>query len=395
MEPQIVQGLDLVTFNTTEAQTLGIKPGVYSRNPLAPGGSGLLKIIDNVHEYKMLHLSIPENVLVPQSGCSTWSPSQKAYLQNDKIECAYWEVNEELCPDEFLASCLHNISSKNADVLGVMTNSSQPISAITAAIIVGLQTAIGDSTHRIGFFADPNFGAGSYHSAAKVNYLHKRSTSQKDRLVNMLNKQEGLDTVLRRRVGSGRIPFVNTNDGVGASTNATLPANIKGFLQDMIRNSSNVLRYWKRYGGRLPVFYLQSGLYRALLDYYATLPGGQDNRRFLVDGVGVDGVYDFEGYPVVEWVDADIFDSSVGLTNPATGHSWNQRALFTVPDNLTLITNVRASEGLGAGLAIQTSPLLIHKGKTWMYMTYGIGAGIAYNDLCTYGYNTSYTYPTS
>ena len=390
-----MQGLDLVTFNTSEAQSLSIKPGVYSRNPLTGGDNGLLKVVDNVHEYKMLHLSIPDNVLIPQSGCSTWSPSKKVYVQNDSIECAYWEVNEELCPDEFLASCLHNISSKEADVLGVMLNSSQPISAITAAIIVGLQTAIGDSTHRIAWFADPNFGnASTYHSKDKVNYLFKRSTAQKDRYISMMNKQEGLDTILRRRVGTGRIPFVNTNDGVGASTNATLPANIKGYLQDMIRNSSNALRYWKRYGGQMPVFYLQSGLYQALVDYYATLPGGQDNRAFVVNGVGSDGILRFEGYPVFHWIDADIFDSSLGLTNPATGHSWNQRALFTVPQNLTLITNVRPST-IGAGLAIQTSPLLIHKGKTWMYMTYGIGAGIAFNDLCTYGYNTSYTYQTS
>lgn len=395
MNPILIQSQDVVAFNTQEAQELAVAPGVHHRNPLTPGGRGLARVVDGRHEYRMLHLNVAEDVLIPQAGCNSWSPSTKSFVQSDKIECGYFEVNEEMCPDEFLASCLQNISSKGARVEGVMLNSTQPLSAITAAIIVGLQTAIGSSTHKVSWFGDPNFGTSSYHSAAQVNYMERRSTAEFNRLQTMMQKIEGIDTVLRRRAGNGRIKFVNTNDGVGASTNATLPANIKDFLRDMLLQSSDALRYWYRLTGQFPVFKLQSGLFRAYIDYLQALPGGSDNHRFIVDGTPVEGTYDFEGYPVQEWADADIFDFSIGLKNPATGHSMNQRAIFCVPDNPTILTNVRATEGLESGLMIQASPLIKDKGKTWMYMTLGVGAGIAHNDLVTYGYNTSYTYPTS
>ena len=152
-----------------------------------------------------------------------------------------------------------------------------------------------------------------------------------------MQKVEGVDTIMRRRAGEGRIAFVNTNDGTSADNNATLPANIDGYLQDLILKSSNPLRYWHKLTGQYPVILLQSGLYRAYIDYLKSLTGGLDQHRFIVNGTPVDGAYDYEGYPVMEWASADIFDFSIGLKNPDTGHSWNQRALFTVPDNLTLL----------------------------------------------------------
>jgi hypothetical protein len=211
----------------------------------------------------------------------------------------------------------------------------------------------------------------------------------------MLQRAEGIDTLLRRRAGEGRVAFVNTNDGSGADANATLPANIKGFLKDMLLQSSDALRYWKTYSdGSTPVFKLQSGLYQAYIDYLDSLPGGSDNHMFIVNGTPVEGVYRYKGYPVMEWHEADVFDFSIGLKNPATGHSWNQRAILTVPDNMTLLTNVGQNE-VGTGLTIQTSPLIKDKGVTWMYMSLGVAGGISHNELVTYGYNTSYTYATS
>lgn len=394
MEPTIIQGIDFLSFSTEEAHNLSVKPGVHLANPLTPGGAGLAKVIDQRHEYRMLHLNVPEDVLQPQTGCSVWNPSTKMYVVNDKITCTYFEVQEEMCPDEFLSSCLHNISSKGAQIEGVMLNSNGVLSAITGAIVVGLQTSVGSSTHKVGWFSDPNFGGGSYHSASKVNYYDRRSTAEVTRMTNMLNKMEGIDTILRRRVGTGRVAFVNTNDGTGAANNATLPANIGDFLRDLILHSSDALRYWFRLTGQHPVIKLQSGLFNAYIDYLKTLPGGSDNHKFVVDGTPQDGVYKYDKYPVIEWHDADLFDFSIGLKNPSTGHSWNQRAIFTVPENPTLITNVQANS-FGRGLNIQTSPLIVDKGKTWMHMNLGVGAGIAHNELVTYGYNTSYTYPTS
>lgn len=393
MEPTIFQGQDLINIQVEEAHSLAVKPGVHLGNPLVPGGDALVRVIDQRHEYKMMHLVVPEDVLQPQASCEVWNPSAKSYMTSAKITCQYYEVMEELCPDEFLASCWHNLISKAAAVEGVMVNSSQEISAITAAVIVGLNAAIASSTHKVAWFSDPDFGAAGYHSNAKVNYLAQRSVKERDRMIAMLNKNEGIDTILRRRAGDGLVAFVNTNDGTAAN-NATLPANIQPFLQDMLLASSEPLRYWHKLTGQYPVFKLQSGLYYAYINWLETLTGGADQHRFIVNGTPVEGVYNFRGYPVMEWHEADLFDFAIGLKNPATGHSWNQRAIFCAPGNPTLLTNVKANT-VGTGLAIQTSPNISDKGKTWMYMNLGVGSGIAHNSLVTYGYNTSYTYATS
>ena len=391
MEPQILQGLDLVSFNTAESHSLAVAPGIYHRNPLS-GAQKLFKIVDNVHEYKQLHLEVPEDVLQPLTGCKVWNPVTKTYMTGNTITNAYYEVMEEMCPDEFLAKCLHNISSKEADVKGVMLNSTQPISAITAAVIVGLQTAIASSAYKIAMFGDTNFGTAQYHSQAKVNLMAGRSTEQKDRMVTMLSKDEGIWSMLRRMAGNSEINFVSTNDGTVAG-NATSSTNIKDFLVSMIHNSSDVLRYWDHYvPGNKPAFYLQGALFRALIDYYESLPGGSDAYLLTLNGTPVPGAYMFEGYPVFHAVDWDIFDNSIGLKNPGTAQSWNQRALFTVAQNLTLTTNIRRSGPFEGGLTIQPSPLVRDKGRVDMHMVMGIGSGIARPELTTVGFNTSYTY---
>lgn len=385
-----MQGLDFLQFQPEEAHRLSVKPGVHLSNPLAPGSgsTGITKVVDQVHEYKMLHLNVPEDVLQPETGCDVWNPGEKMYMANDKITCGYFEVQEQMCPDQFLSTCLHNIGTNQAT--SVMLDSSQEISAIAAAIIVGLNTAIASSTHKVAWFGDPNFGTAQYHSNEKVNYVAKRSTAQKERMFTMMQEIEGIDTVLRRRAGQQRVAFVNTNDGTAAN-NATNPSNVKDFLRDMLLMSSDALRYWHALTGQYPVYKVQSGIFRAYIDYLQTLPGGSDNHRFIVDGTPVPGTYDFEGFPVQEWYEADLFDFSIGLKNPATGHSWNQRAMLTVPGNPTLITNVRQND-FASGLVVQKSPLVPHKGKTWMHMRLGIGAGISHNELTTYGFNTSYNF---
>lgn len=389
MEATIVQDLDFISFNLETAHSLSVAPGVHLKNPLTPDGSGLAEIKEQRHESKMLHLEIEDDVLQPETACSVWNPQEQAFFTSDKITCTYFEVQNEMCPDQFLASCMNNLSRRRASVEGVMLDNPD-LSPIMAAIIVGLNARIASSTNKISWFSDPNFGTGSYHSAANVDYYHNRSENNKTRLINMMNKIEGIDTILRRRAGEGRVAFVNTNDGT-VGGNMAKATNIKDFLRDMLLLSDPVLRYWHSIMGSYPVYKLQSGLFRAYIDYLESLTGGADQHRFIVNGTPVEGVYDFEGYPVMEWRQADLFDFSLGLQNPLTGHSLNQRAILTVPGNPTLQTNVRVND-IGTGLSIQKSPLIKDKGLTWMYMNLGVGAGIAHSKLVTYGYNTSTTY---
>lgn len=397
MAAAIIQAPGFVQFNTEEAFEVSVKPAVAHGNPFSDGPGGLFKTISGKHKYKMLHLNLPKDVLLPQADCSTWSPSAKMFVTDDHVECGYFEVNESMCPDEYLASCLHNISSAGKRVEDIMTRTSSPIDAITAALVSGIQTAIGSSIYKVSWFGDPNFGTGSYHSASAVNLMEERSTAERTRLVNMMQQIEGIDTIIRRRAGNGLIKYVDTNDGTLAG-NMTLSTNIKTFLIQMRLQSSDVLLYWDQLtgGGGRPAYYLQYGLYRAYIDYLETLPGGSDNHRFIVDGTPVPGAYMFEGYPVFHWKDADLFDHSIGLKDPATGYSLNQRALFTIPQNLTLLTNLQNAAGYeDAGLMIQQSPDIRDKGLLSMFMTLGIGAGISHNSLLTVGYNSSHTYTTS
>lgn len=387
-------GQGVVTFNPTEAHELTIKPSVQHRNPLTPSGN-LIKVVGNLHEYRMLHIHVPKDTLQPETSCSVWNPISRTYISGNRIICNYFEAQEELCPDEFLESCLHNISSRAADVEAVMLNSSQEISAIVAALIVGLQTAIGSSIYKIGWHGDPTFGTAQYYANAETDLLLKNSVAERDRLTSMLQRQEGIWSILRRRAAAGNVAYVDTNDGT-LSGNATLPANILGYLQDLVRNSHHILRYYRDEMGITPTLVLQDGLFNAYKSYLQSLPGGDSAHRYIVEGFAPQHTaYVFEDYPVIRDTNWNIFDHQCGLIDPATGLSLVQRAMFTAPDNLCLLTNAQPRDNMAGGLRIQQSPLLPDKGKTWMHMRLGIGAGVAHNELASVGYNSSFTYTTS
>lgn len=387
----------ITQVQTQEAQDLMIKPALVHRNPFAVGGENnrLVKTVGGVHRYRPLHLTMPQDVLVPQSGCETWSPSAKSYVTGSSIECTYMEVNETLCGDEFTASCLHTLASKQKEIRDLMVNNAA-LTPITAALIITLQAAIGSSMYKYAWFADPNIGTGSYHSAASVDYSLNRTSADRTRFLTMMGLGSGIDTILRNLTGSGRVAYVDTNDGTLAG-NATLATNINDFLVEMRLQSSDVLQYWHDYnpGMGMPAYYLQGGLWQAFMNYIKSLPGSSEHYRFILNGTPVPGAYEFDGYPVFRWTDPDMFDASIGLKG-ANGHSLNQRAMFTIPGVPTLVSNLNDPNNLETqGLMIQESPLIREKGRTDMYMSLGIGAGIVHRDLITYGYNSSTTYTTS
>lgn len=393
----IIQSSGITQLQTNEAQELLVKPALRHSNPFAAGGDGnkLVKTISGVHEYKPLHMDVPDDVLIPQTGCEVWNPSAAAYVTSDKIQCEYMEVNKTLCGDEFIAKCLHNIASKKKEITDLMVNQKN-LTPITASLVLGLKAAIGSSVFKMGWFGDPNIGTSSYHSADFVDYAHRRSSDQRARFLTMMQQNEGIDTLLRRRAGNKQVAYVDTNNGT-ATGNATLPTNIDDFLVEMRLKSSDVLQYFDQYapGAGMPGYWLQGGLWNAFMKYLKSLPGGSDNHRFIVDGTPVPGVYEFDGYPVVKWNDPDMFDTSMGLKGD-NGHSLNQRAIFAAPNVPTLITNLNDANGItGQGLLIQESPLIREKGRTDMYMSLGVGSGIAHNELITYAFNSDTDYVTS
>lgn len=393
MEPNIFTGMEVVRFNPAESFELSVKPSAEHRNPLLPGGGELMKVEGQKHEYKMLHLTTPKHVLTPETNCKSWNPSTKSWIQGNKITCAYYEVNEELCGDEFTASCMHNISSRGGDIARVMSLSNQTISPLVGALVVGLQTAIGSSLFRIGLFSDPNFGEAGYWANSVLELSKHNSQDQVTRFKSQMQKQEGVWTQIRRRAGID-INYVDTNNGT-AGGNATLPANIDDFLNDLVSKSKPVLRFWRDYTGQSPVIVLQDGLFKAYRDYLIS-QGTEEAHRIIVEGFAPNHrMYWWNDYVVMRDANYDIFDYEAGMFDESTGLSKVQRAIFTVPQNLCLITNVRPAGNVVDGLVIQPSPLAREKGKIDMIMRLGIGGGITHGDLITVGYNSSFTYATS
>lgn len=383
-----------VSFNPTESFNLSVKPSVQMRNPLTADGE-LVKVIGQTHQYKMLHLNTPKDVLQPQVACSTWNPQTRTYMDYNEVTCGYFEVMEEFCGDEFYTQAMYNLTSKRrADVEALMVLSDQPISQIVGALIVELQKAIGSSTYLVSQFGDLLFGDAGYHSLANLNLGKHHSQDQITNLKKMMQKIEGFWTILRRRAGNKQISFADSNDGT-ASGNATLPANITGFFQDMVNLSKPVLKYAREQLQVAPVLEVQDGLFNAYKKYLTTLPGGEAAHRYIVEGLPVKDAYWWDDYVVYRNSSWDVWDYKIGVWDDATGKSLNQRAVFTIPGNKCLVTNVRPRPNTEAGLQVQQSPLIRDKGRVDMFMTLGVGAGIAHNDLITAGFNTSKTYATS
>lgn len=401
----------LAELRSDVSHELMIVPKIKSQNPIIPspfGGPGrsFLKHYAQRRKVKMLRLDAGEDVLIPDAACSVWNPTTKSYLTNDTILPVYSEVNEQWCPKDFQAVCQEVITMNPESVASVLTSAmgqGVEIDPIMAAAIVALQKEIGNSLFKVAYFADPNFGTGSYAHVGQYNLDAKHSVAEKTRLTAMLNRQEGFTALMRRLVGEGKIAYINTNDG-SYTGNATVAANIADFLDDMIAASSPELQYGEYTEGQVKgVFKLQGGLFKAFKAYMKSVSGSEANWSFIVNGTAVPGMYMYDGYVVMHWADKDLFDNKIGLFDPTLKMSKSQEAILTVPENLALLTHVRGS-GAGLdddgnaetadapGLVIQRSPDIRDKGALFALAQIGIGVGITQRSLVTYGYNSAYTY---
>ena len=384
MEPIILLDLD-----THDANALVLEPAfnydnVFQRN------LGIYKFEIGKTKFKMTHLSRPTNVLQPKTGCDDWNPTVNFSLRPYEIDSVEYELNGQQCPDEFDEACARNLkeASDEIDRLGAT------VDAIEMAMAMQTRAAIVDSTFKIAWFGNTTFGA---EAAAGAYDLSGLPLKERAKLTAMLEHQNGWWSEIKARTALntefGKVRYVDSNDGT-ADGNATDPGNIADYLRQMRLSAHPILQFWNLNRPRTewPVYLLQRGLFQALITYYQSL-GTEMANQLIIDGLPVPNATTFDGYPVLLMPEWDMFDFETGNIDATSGQSKKQRALFTANMNLCGVAHFRSLDGRPeSALAIQKSPLLKDKGKSWMYASMGIGFGLAQPVLLVAGYNSSDSY---
>lgn len=379
-------------LDTKEAIEFLLEPTVNYANPLQDM-TGFIHTEFGKDKLVMNHLNKPRFNLQPKSDCKTWNPTVRNGMRSDTIVVTDYETNGEQCNDEWDRSCARNMQGSQDDKLYADKN--VQLTPLQQAMITTLRQSLVDDVYRTLWFSDTTFGTGSYAYSADLD-LPNAGLSPEERvnLTTMMTQQNGIWREIQSYVSDGQIRYVDTNDGT-ASGNALDPANIADFLKELKRQAPSKLRLFGRGPGSTimgrPMYLLQTGLFEAFKTYLTSL-GTEESHRLIVEGIAVEGMYRFDGHLVMEIPEWSMWDSEIGMDSTAHSYSKVQRAIFTVPGNVTALINAKSLPGFeGSGLIIQTSQQIRDKGATWMYYAIGMGMSIAHQDLLVVGYNTELT----
>jgi len=382
-----MEELILLDLDVHDANALVLEPA-FNYDNIFQRNLNLYKFEIGKTKFRMTHMSRPTNVLQPKTGCDDWNPTVNFSLRPYEIGSVEYELMGQQCPDEFDAACLRNLK----DSADETERLSADINAIEMAMAMQTRRGLVDSIFKIAWFGNTNFGAEVTAGAYDLSNLPLK---ERVKLTDMLEHHNGWWSEIKARVALtseyGKVRYVDTNDGT-ADGNATDPANISDYLKQLRNSAHPILQFWNidRPQSEWPVYFLQKGLFDALISYYQSL-GTEIAHRLILDGLPMPNATTFDGYPVIMMPEWDMFDYETG--NIANGMSKKQRAIFTAGQNLTGIAHTSSLEGLpGSALRIQKSPIIKDKGKTFMYASLGIGFGIAQPILMTVGYNSSDTY---
>ena len=385
-DPSLVL-LDLDTHNVNQ---LLLQPALNYEN-VAQNLLGVYRIEQGVKDkLQMTHLIKPKNSLQPKTNCNTWNPTVSFGLETRTLEVCDFEVNGEQCADEWDKGCARNLQAAGNLVNDM--EASPELNAILMAQVMLLRQGLSDDFYKVAWFGDNTFGTVDYGFDIDLSAY---SVEDRAKFITMMQHCNGWWYDIVTSAQDGKVKYVDTNDGTG-SGNAINPANVIGFFQQMLISSSMELRYWNRNrpNSEWPIFMVQSGIYRAYIQYLQSL-GELTATGLYINGAPVPGVLTWEGFPVIEIPEWDMFDNETGslqLTGAYAGFSMNQRALFIAQENLVMGTDVIPFQGTNSGLQVQKSPLLKDKGKIWMLANFRFGMKYAHAKLLTVGYNSSNTY---
>lgn len=380
----------LLDLNTNNAQRLLLEPA-FNYDSITQRNLGIFHFEFGKDKLRMLHMSKPTNNLQPRSNCDTWNPTVRVQLRGDEITVCDFEVNGEQCSDEFDVACLRNLKGDNP---ATNPNESQALTALENAMVQQVRAGISDDVYKVAYFGDPLIRV---RLAAEDINLDHLSPDEKEKFLIQMETCEGWWSEIQNRtystIDAQKIRYVNSNDGT-VGGNALNPANVADFLRDLRNKSSMILKNWNRNrsAAEYPLYMVQGGIFQAYRTYLQSL-GTEMANVLILNGEMVPGVLMFEGYRVVEIPEWDMYDAETGNYNDTTGHSNIQRALFTAPENLTGLANMRDIEMMpGTGLAIQVDPIIKNKGKKYMYYAFGMGFGVAQPQLMTASWNSSQSF---
>lgn len=387
----------LLNLDANNANRLMLDPALGYENILQ-SNLNVYNVEIGQDKLTMNHLSGPTNILQPKANCQTWNPTVNYTLRPDEIVVSDYEVNGEQCTDTWDKTCTRNLLGMQEDSLYI--ERSPQLEPLQRAMVQTLSQSILDSAYKTAWFSDTTFGGATYPYATYYTPANTgMSQAEIDKLTTMLTVQNGVWSEIYANVSAGLIQYVDSNDGTAAG-NATLPGNIADYLRQLKKSSDPLLRFWGYGPGKSVLdraFYLlQDGLFQAFVEYLQSL-GTEAAHQLILNGTVVEGAYVFNGHIVTSIPEWTMFDNEIGLIHPTTGVSRVQRAIFTVPQNISILANVKTLSGFGqSGLIIQTSTHIKDKGVKWMYYTLGLGMGIAHNKLMTVGYNSDLnTFATS
>ena len=384
------EGTILIDLQPRDVNRLVIKPGLNYDNVLTASPLNVYELIGGVkNKVKMTQLNTPQFTLKPKESCAQWNPTVRMGARADEIRVEDYELEGEMCADEFDTNCMRNLRGDGVQM--VELDGSEQLSAIEMAMASLTRESLTNSMAQIAHFSDPLFGSDQYLHAEAMDF-DSMDVDDSKRAKTMLSKGYGYWAEIQERYASGQIREVlNTNDGTTAG-NTTKANGAYELLNRMYEVAPPLLKNWNQAAVNQPkpIYLVQSGIFRGYKNYLRAL-GTEMAHRFILDGEIVPGVLEFDGFAVVNVPEWDMFDYLMGAMDPNTGLSKIQRALFTAPRNLTIAYNAVGGDGMnGSSMIVQRSPVVRDKGKVYTYSAVALGAGIANDNLIVPAYNTNY-----
>lgn len=362
-------------YQLEAARELILKPVFESENVLARAANALgFPIYDvgyNVKEKrKFKRIGKMGPVAKARTNCSTWDPVVIQTSVDSEFSVHAFEVEAELCADEFTGIW--------ENIRGAGNNMNSTVGELAAqletALVTRIKGAMKDDIYRQVWFSETAFVTTHATGLAKLD-MRTRSV-----LETQCAQFDGFWPLIETAVTASQIAYVDSYNG---TTRYATSANIQAWFEAMLAAASDELSSFIDEGRA--VFLVQKAFFTAYRQYLQGL-GTEEANRFIVEGSNFNNsVLLWNGIPVMvvpEWL---AFDKMLDVD----GGKYKERGLLVAAENLQIGTDSASSAGTGdgQGFLIYQSPEPSAKGRTEMYAGYRLGVGIAYNDLIVASYN--------
>ncbi|MCB0581398.1 MAG: hypothetical protein KDD10_19065 [Phaeodactylibacter sp.] len=338
--------------------------GVYSFIPVGRFGKA-----------RMNSLSVPKHLLQARTGCLTWNPKGRSYLQADEIDTVPVEYDGEQCPDGLIGECLERVLGTGNQVTDIFATPEG--TAFFQQAIENIFLGIGNSIYDLVSFGQDSLitssDTGGWWNTAGVTT--EEWADFKDQQLNIALK--GHIPLIEEAKTAGLSNFtvdVPSGDVSGATYTGS---DVTSLFDSVIDAAPAKFRTMlKRRGEWGAVMLVSKGIFDAYKDYIiANFNQIPDAYMLLIEGETVRGALMYDGIPVVcadEWTE---HDEMLGVNT--------HRIVLTAPGNMVVASDLPGLDGQfsGMGLRIEQSTLLREKGRTYMHTTFRLGAGIADTDF--------------